>query len=303
MVAEAANETVLSVQDLSYSYALKSAGKGKNKSDKNSSDRAGEARSSETDSSVDVSYWTIHKLNLQVQQGEIVCILGASGCGKSTLLNLIAGLLQPDSGQIDVRGDKALAGQMDTRITSAGSGRIGYIFQQDALLPWRTVQDNMLIATALNPAMSKEQAKGLVKQYLRTFSLSELVLNKYPSELSGGMRQRVSIIQSLMFDPELLLLDEPFSALDFFTKLKLECEFYQLIKEKNKAAVMVTHDIEESIAMADRVLLMDKTGCISKEFAIDLEQTKRSPETARGTAKFAEYYRLIWSDLKAVIEP
>lgn len=129
--------------------------------------------------------------------------------------------------------------------------------------------------------MSKEQAKDIVKQYLRTFSLSELVLNKYPSELSGGMRQRVSIIQSLMFDPELLLLDEPFSALDF-TKLKLECEFYQLIKDKNKAAVMVTHDIEESIAMADRVLLMDKAGCISKEFAIDLEQTKRSPEPPEG---------------------
>jgi len=286
MVATAANETVLSVQNLSYSYALKSTGKSKN-----DSDRGEEASASATGSSEDASHWTIRKLDLQVQQGEIVCILGASGCGKSTLLNLIAGLLQPDSGKIDVRGD------------NAGSGRIGYIFQQDALLPWRTVQDNMLIATDLKPAMSKEQAKDIVKQYLRTFSLSELVLNKYPSELSGGMRQRVSIIQSLMFDPELLLLDEPFSALDFFTKLKLECEFYQLIKDKNKAAVMVTHDIEESIAMADRVLLMDKAGCISKEFAIDLEQTKRSPETARGTAKFAEYYRLIWSDLKAVIEP
>jgi NitT/TauT family transport system ATP-binding protein len=228
---------------------------------------------------------------LSVNEGEIVCILGASGCGKSTLLNLIAGLLQPAAGKIDIASE----GNSQTRI--------GYIFQQDALLPWRTVEANVMLATELTADTPKESARKLVSQYLHTFNLSENILKQYPSELSGGMRQRVSIIQSLMFNPRLFLLDEPFSALDFFTKLKLEGEFYQLIKEQNKAAILVTHDIEESVAMADRVLLMNQEGTFTREFVIDLGQGKRSPETARGTSRFADYYRDIWSELKAVIGP
>jgi NitT/TauT family transport system ATP-binding protein len=232
---------------------------------------------------------TIRDLGLTVNEGEIVCILGASGCGKSTLLNLIAGLLQPDTGKIDIKAD------------GENHRRIGYIFQQDALLPWRTVEANLMLAADLSPDVSKEAAAESVNQYLQTFKLSEQILKQYPAALSGGMRQRVSIIQSLMFNPTLLLLDEPFSALDFFTKLKLEGEFYQLIKEKNKAAILVTHDIEESVAMADRILLMGQDGTFTKEFVIDLGEDKRSPETARGTARFADYYRDIWSELKAVI--
>ncbi len=234
--------------------------------------------------------WTIQDLALTVQEGEIVCILGASGCGKSTLLNLIAGLLQPNTGTIDITAD------------GENHRRIGYIFQQDALLPWRTVEANVMLAAELCPDITKHSARQLVGQYLNTFNLSEKILGQRPSELSGGMRQRVSIIQSLMFNPTLLLLDEPFSALDFFTKLKLEGEFYQLIKEKKKAAIMVTHDIDESVAMADRVLLMNQGGTFTREFAIELGQDKRSPETARGSARFSEFYRDIWAELKAVIE-
>jgi NitT/TauT family transport system ATP-binding protein len=238
---------------------------------------------------IETSAWTIQNLGLTVNEGEIVCILGASGCGKSTLLNLIAGLLQPNQGKIEIASD------------GESHRRIGYIFQQDALLPWRTVEANVMLAAELTQDNSKESARALVGQYLQTFNLNENILRQYPAQLSGGMRQRVSIIQSLMFNPALFLLDEPFSALDFFTKLKLESEFYQLIKEKNKAAVIVTHDIEESVAMADRVLLMNQEGTFTKEFVIDLGEAKRSPETARGTARFAEYYRDIWSELKAVI--
>jgi NitT/TauT family transport system ATP-binding protein len=261
-------KTVLSVAGLSYSYNALAL-------DKQAQ------RPAET--------LTIQNLELTVNEDEIVCILGASGCGKSTLLNLIAGLLQPNAGKIDFTGD------VESR------RRIGYIFQQDALLPWRTVEANVMLASELSPDISKESARLLVCQYLKTFNLSEKILKQHPVELSGGMRQRVSIIQSLMFNPTLFLLDEPFSALDFFTKLKLESEFYQLIKENNKAAILVTHDIEESVAMADRVLLMGQDGTFTKEFVIDLGEGKRSPETARGTARFAEYYRDIWAELKAVI--
>jgi NitT/TauT family transport system ATP-binding protein len=259
--SRAGRKTALSISDLSYAYA----------------------------SQAPASAWTIRDLGLSVNEGEIVCILGASGCGKSTLLNLIAGLLQPSSGKIDITSD------------GENHRRIGYIFQQDALLPWRTVEANLMLAAELTSDISRASALKLVSQYLLTFNLSENILKQYPADLSGGMRQRVSIIQSLMFNPTLFLLDEPFSALDFFTKLKLEGEFYQLIKEKNKAAILVTHDIEESVAMADRVLLMSQDGTFTREFVIDLGEGKRSPETARGNTRFAEYYRDIWSELKAVI--
>lgn len=233
--------------------------------------------------------WTINKLSLTVKSGEIVTILGASGCGKSTLLNLIAGLLFPQEGRIELAAQEAHRQQ------------IGYIFQNDALFPWRTVSANLMLATVLNKGLSKEAAQERIKYYLNAFHLNEQVLKQYPSQLSGGMRQRVSIIQSLMFDPELLLLDEPFSALDFYTKLRLENEFYQLIKEKKKAALLVTHDIEEAIAMSDRVFIMDRNGALVHEFIVNLTGKDRLPENARGTPRFAELYRSIWSELKTVI--
>lgn len=140
-------------------------------------------------------------------------------------------------------------------------------------------------------------------EYLNAFHLSSEHLDLFPAQLSGGMRQRVSIIQSLLFDPQILLLDEPFSALDFFTKLRLETEFQHMVKTENKAAIMVTHDIEEAIAMADRVMLMNHGGVICHEYAIDFGPGGRlSPEEARGLPQFAEHYSIIWSDLKAVMD-
>jgi NitT/TauT family transport system ATP-binding protein len=230
--------------------------------------------------------WSLSNLSLKVRAEEIVCILGASGCGKSTLLNLVAGLIKPNSGTV--------------KVTAHGEGnrRIGYIFQNDALLPWRTVESNLMLVCQVSKEVSRESARSRIAQYLSTFHLNEQILKQFPAQLSGGMRQRVSIIQSLMFNPELLLLDEPFSALDFNTKLSLESEFYQLVKERGKAAILVTHDIEEAIAMADRVLIMRKGGTITNEFVIDLPDQNRSPENARGTPRFADYYREIWSELK-----
>jgi len=237
----------------------------------------------------DVNSWALHDLSLTVTEGEIVCILGASGCGKSTLLNVIAGLLPPGAGTIEFSNQ------------SDAAGRIGYIFQNDALFPWRTVGENLLLASEITRTIPKADAGEKIKQHLQTFHLQEKVLRQYPSQLSGGMRQRVSIVQALMFNPELFLLDEPFSALDFYTKLKLEGEFVALVKEQRKAAVLVTHDIEEAVAMADRVLIMSKDGALIAEFQIQPEEGARSPDAARGTAKFAQYYQSIWAELKMVI--
>lgn len=228
---------------------------------------------------------TVNALELSVEKGEIVCILGASGCGKTTVLNLIAGLLKPKSGTINLR-------------TEAGKrNSIGYIFQSDALFPWRTVEGNLMLAFDINKSLDRSKATETMQQYLAMFHLSRQVLLKYPAQLSGGMRQRVSIIQSLMFDPDLLLLDEPFSALDYYTKLSLEEEFCNLVKEKKKAAILVTHDIEEAVAMGSRAFIMSG-GKLAKEFGIRRETEN---EITRGSEEFAKHYREIWMELKSII--
>jgi NitT/TauT family transport system ATP-binding protein len=231
----------------------------------------------------------IRDLTMSVEIGEIVSILGASGCGKTTLLNLISGVLSAEKGKINV--------------VSSSSGSIGYIFQQDALLPWRTVKKNILLANELrapkSPSRTGTSVNEHIAAYLSAFHLDETILDLFPAQLSGGMRQRISIIQSLMFNPELLLLDEPFSALDFYTKLRLESEFRELIKRQNKAAILVTHDIDEAIAMSDRVLIMER-GSLTREHKILLPQD-RNPEEARGTPQFSQHYQQIWSELKTAI--
>jgi NitT/TauT family transport system ATP-binding protein len=240
----------------------------------------------------------IQNLSLTLQKAEIVSILGASGCGKTTLLNLISGLLGPYQGEI-----KFSAGSLPPTKERGKTAAIGYIFQQDALLPWRTVEGNIALAKDLGKMIDVGALGSRTDQYLQKFHLSEDVLCKYPSQLSGGMRQRVSIIQALMFEPRLLLLDEPFSALDFYTKISLEREFCELVKSERQSAILVTHDIDEAIAMSDRVIIMDKGGQLRREYQIDLSEKgiARAPETVRGTPEFANLYRLIWSELKTVI--
>lgn len=232
----------------------------------------------------------VNNLSLSISNGEIVSVLGASGCGKSTLLNLIAGLITPSAGKMEL-----------ARHAIKSKQQIGYIFQDDALFPWCTVESNLMLVAQMNKEASRASVKERILKYLQIFHLNSATLGQYPSQLSGGMRQRVSIIQTLMFNPDLILLDEPFAALDFFTKLHLESEFYQLIKEQKKAALLVTHDIDEAIAMSDRILIMTN-GSISNEFKIDFEESNRSPEDVRGSAPFANYYQLVWSQLRTVIQ-
>ena len=227
---------------------------------------------------------TIEGLSIEFFAGELVAILGASGCGKTTLLNIIAGILEPHSGGIEYGGTASRKG-------------IGYIFQQDPLLPWRNVESNIMLARDMR-RISGDDSRSRIMNHLHRFHLDDTILTKYPAQLSGGMRQRVSIIQQLMFDPQLLLLDEPFAALDFYTKLKLEDEFRDLIKSENKAAILVTHDIEEAIAMADKVYVMTTGGVLSNEFDLRALKHSESPELTRGSTEFAEQFRIIWQQLR-----
>jgi NitT/TauT family transport system ATP-binding protein len=229
----------------------------------------------------------IHDLSLTVRRGEIVAILGRSGCGKSTLLNLIAGLIKPQSGEIVIGKE-----QQTNRA-------IGYIFQEDALLPWRTVGANLSLAKDIG-GVAKDSFQTRLRDFLSSFHLHESILQKYPSQLSGGMKQRVSIIQTLLFNPSLLLLDEPFSALDFYTRLSLEAEFYNLVRSRGITALLVTHDIEEAIALSDRIILLSKSGTVQADIAIAFDCLAREPESVRGLPEFGQYYRAIWEQFKAV---
>lgn len=230
----------------------------------------------------------LHDLSLQVEEGEIVSILGRSGCGKSTLLNLIAGFAQPLSGEIEIRNSQS------------SKRSIGYIFQEDALFPWRTVGANLALAKEIG-GISKEQFEARRKELLIGFHLDESILTKYPAQLSGGMKQRVSIIQTLLFNPALLLLDEPFSALDCYTRLSLETEFSLFVKKHNITALLVTHDIEEAIALSDRVILLNQHGMIQQEISISFDAKDQTPETVRCLPEFGEYYRIILEHFKAAV--
>lgn len=228
-------------------------------------------------------------ISFDVRRSEIVCLVGPSGCGKSTLLNIVAGFLSPHRGAIRLaEGEKGK------------TGKVGYIFQRDALLPWRSVKKNLLLADELRREANSEREEAKIRDYLKVFNLDESVLGKYPAELSGGMRQRVSIVQSLMTEPDILLLDEPFSALDFYTKLKLEGEFRAMVSGTGKAALFVTHDIDEAIAMGDRILVMgDSPKGIVDEVKIEFDSGSRlSPEAIRGHARFGEYFSRVWGELR-----
>ncbi|HEY0466836.1 MAG TPA: ABC transporter ATP-binding protein [Polyangiaceae bacterium] len=230
-------------------------------------------------------------LTLDLDLGEIVCIVGPSGCGKTTLLNLIAGFLKPQSGSIVQRW--------------RGQGvphRLGYIFQSDALLQWRTVGANIALAAELRGVRPKVVEAEILRQ-LADFRLEPSILAKYPSELSGGMRQRISLIQCLMADPELLLLDEPFSSLDFFTKLKLEGDIRQLVRHGERAALFVTHDIDEAIAIGDRVVVMGRSGNgWQAEIRIALEhRASLTPEEVRSHPQFGRYFAEVWKELRDAV--
>lgn len=181
----------------------------------------------------------VENLSFDVKKGEFVALLGPSGCGKTTILSLIARLLEPTSGSIKLHQNS-----------------IGYMLQRDQLFPFRTIKKNILLGLEIQHKTTPENIEGAYN-LLRKYGLWEYI-NRYPNELSGGMRQRVALIRTLATNPQLLLLDEPFSALDFQTRLSVCDDVYDIIKKENKTALLVTHDISEALSMADRIIVLTK---------------------------------------------
>lgn len=230
----------------------------------------------------------IEKIDLEVYEGEIISIVGPSGCGKSTLLSIIAGLIKPSTGEVIVNGKKV----------EKPSKEIGYMFQRDQLFEWRTILENVLLGLEIQGKVT-EESKKLAEKLLDTYGLGEFK-NSYPNQLSGGMRQRAALIRTLIVEPKLLLLDEPFSALDYQTRLALSDEVGLILKKENKTTLMVTHDIAEAISMADRVVVLTKRPATIKDIIeIKLTVTKGiwSPINCREAPEFRHYFNQIWKEL------
>ena len=222
----------------------------------------------------------IDNISFAVQDQEFVCIVGSSGCGKSTLLSILAGLEEKTSGEISWHKRNV---------------RIGYMLQNDALFPWLTVLDNALLGLKIKNEDTPEN-KEYVISLLQTYGLGDFI-NKYPGELSGGMRQRVALIRTMAIKPDILFLDEPFSALDYQTRLAVSDDVYKIIKKEKKTVIMITHDIAEAISLADRIIVLSKRpGTIKKIYDVNLTEAE-SPITKRNAKEFSAYYSTIWKDL------
>lgn len=223
----------------------------------------------------------LNGITLNVSRNEFLCIVGASGCGKSTLLRIISGLDKEYNGSVSIGG---------TRISGPGLDR-GIVFQEHRLLPWLTVQENMEFA--LQMGTQAEKAK-LIADYLKLVGLVGFE-KAYPAQLSGGMAQRVAIARALVNRPEILLLDEPFGALDALTRLKMQQEVLDIWKKEKTTMIMVTHDIEEAVYMGDRVIVMsERPGTIKKEFVVDLPRPRNRSDMA-----FQQLRKEIYSEFNA----
>ncbi|MBQ8472033.1 MAG: ABC transporter ATP-binding protein [Bacilli bacterium] len=221
----------------------------------------------------------IDDLNLDVKDKEILAIVGPSGCGKSTLLSILANLEKESDGSILFNGRK----------------KIGYMLQNDSLMPWRTIFENSIIGLEISNSLTKENISK-VHELLDKYGLSDFK-DKYPSNLSGGMKQRVALIRTLATNPDILLLDEPYSALDYQTRLALSNDLYKIIKGEGKTVIMITHDIAESISLANRVVVLTKRPCQVKTiYDIKLENPGL-PIDNRKDKMFSRYYDMIWRDL------
>lgn len=225
----------------------------------------------------------IKNMNLDIYDKEFLSIVGPSGCGKSTFLSLVAGLISASGGKINLK--------------NFSFSEIGYMFQRDCLFPWKSIKENALLGLEIKRILNKKSesaALDLLKKYdLKKFE------NYYPNQLSGGMRQKVALIRTLAINPRILLLDEPFSALDYQTRIDISEQIRNIIKNEKKTAVLVTHDISEAICLSDRVAIFSKRPSkIKKIFNIDFGGEAGTFHEKRRHAKFNEYFDKIWSELK-----
>ena len=228
----------------------------------------------------------IKNISFSVNQGEFISIVGPSGCGKTTILSMISGLLKPTSGQIFISGEPV------TKVST----NVGYMFQRDNLFEWLSVYENIMIGPKINHkklCLTKDNLNTLISKYgLSGFEKSR------PTELSGGMRQRVSLIRTLALNPKLLLLDEPFSALDYQTRLSVQNDIYSIIRSEQKTAILVTHDISEAVVMSDKIIILTKRpGQIKKIVNLEFDKSL-SPIEKRDSPLFNQYFRLLWEELQ-----
>ena len=212
-------------------------------------------------------------------EGDFVSIVGPSGCGKSTILSILCGLVDKSDGNIEY--DKDI--------------KFGYMLQDDCLFPFRTILENCLLGLEINHTLNEEN-KNYVLHLLETYGLKEFV-NRYPDSLSGGMRQRVALIRTLAMKPDILLLDEPFSALDYQSRLAVSDDVYKIIKKEGKSAIMITHDLAEAISLSDKIIVLSKRPSKIKNI-YNIELTNKStPIENRKAKEFATYYDKIWKDI------
>lgn len=225
-------------------------------------------------------------VNLTVKSAEFVALVGPSGCGKSTLLNAITGLVAY-TGKVTIDGGPA----------ADHARAIGYLFQENTLLPWRTTRQNAAAGLEIR-GMSRTEIDSRITPLLERVGLEKFI-DSYPHELSGGMKKRASLVQLLAFEPEIMLMDEPFGALDFQTRLRIEADVLKLVEETKKTVLFVTHDIDEAIELADRVVVMTgRPGKVKADYKVDMPRPRKLVEN-RGHPRFVELRDRIWDDLKA----
>jgi len=228
----------------------------------------------------------IENISFSVEKGSFVSLVGPSGCGKSTLLSIISGLLKPSSGKVFIDGEEV----------TKTSDKVGYMLQKDYLFDWRTIYQNVILGLEIRRILTPEN-KEFALNLLKTYGLYDFK-DKYPSQLSGGMRQRAALIRTLAVKPEILLLDEAFSALDYQTRLAVTEDIYSIIKNENKTAIMVTHDISESISMSDMVVVLSKRPAVVRNIhQIVFDCPERTPLKCRDHPNFREYFNMIWEEL------
>ncbi|MDR0880886.1 MAG: ABC transporter ATP-binding protein [Clostridioides sp.] len=222
----------------------------------------------------------LENISFDLDEGEILTLLGPSGSGKSTILNILTNLLEATSGNVEIKG------------------KIGYMFQKDNLLDWRNILDNIKIGLEIQGKKNDSEANEKIEYLLKTYDLWDF-RNMYPKELSGGMRQRVALIRTLSVNPDILLLDEPFSALDYQTRLLVCDDVYRIIKNENKSTIMVTHDISEAISISDQVAVLSPIpATIKKVYDINLEMgAEKTPLESRKVPKFQFYFDKLWKEL------
>lgn len=242
---------------------------------------------------VSLSYHTVSgetkalsNISFNLMPSEFLAVVGPSGCGKSTLLNLICGMLLAEEGTILMNGIPP----------SPGDPRIGYMLQKDHLLEWRTIYQNVILGLEIRNEKTPEKL-AYIEEMIDTYGLDKFRTAR-PSQLSGGMRQRAALIRTLALKPDLLLLDEPFSALDYQTRLNVSDDIGRILKKENKPAILVTHDISEAISMADRVIILTKRPAhVARIVPIRLSLDEKTPLAARGAPEYKSYFNLIWKEL------